>query len=104
MKQEEKFTPSAMIDVILPEAEVRVNIGSGFYQKIQEVVQYLISGKSQEDISGNLAKIEKGEEPETWASHYYTLLVLCKEFETGALNSGFVTKMTVEDYLKTLES
>jgi hypothetical protein len=103
-KSEPPLSPSSMVDVILPEAEVSVIIGTGFYQRIQDVVRFVADNKTEDEISKSFELLQKGEEVKPWVIHYHTLLVLCKEFETAALNSGFTKKVTLEEYLKMFES
>lgn len=98
-KKENSVSPSTMVDVILPEAEVSVIIGTGFYQKIQEVVKFISEEKSETEISESFSKLQKGLETDPWFEHYHTMLIFCKEVETAASNSGFTKKVTLEEYL-----
>lgn len=76
------------VEIIEPTAVVSIEIGAGFYQKIQQVVGFLITEKSVEDLKSANDQIQTGVITEEWVKQYETLLILCKEFESEAIKNG----------------
>lgn len=76
------------VEIIEPTAVVSIEIGAGFYQKIQQIVGFLIADKTVEDLKDANEQIQSGIITDEWVKQYETLLVLCKEFESEAIKKG----------------
>lgn len=89
-------TPKSLetVEIIEPTAVVSVQIGAGFYQKIQQIVGFLIADKTVEDLRNANDQIQSENITDEWVKHYETLLILCKEFESEAKKNG-LTKTVV---------
>ena len=89
--------------VIDPDAIVNIKMSSGFYNKLQEAVQFLVKGK--EDVIPEVYKqISSKNITDPFADVLQTLFILLKEFQTEAEKAGFVSEKTseeIETFLKT---
>ena len=84
------FIPSGndneVIDVIKEDAVVSIKMSTGYYKRIQNVIAFLIEGKSLQEVQDSHKIIASRNIKEPWIFQYETLLILCKEFVT--LNGG----------------
>lgn len=100
----EKETASDMaeekIEIIMPEAIISVNMDTGYYRRIQEIVGFMVSEKTQEQLQHAHDQISSQVVTEPWVQHYETLLILCKEFEQNAKNNGHTKLITHEEAAK----
>jgi len=85
------------IELIVPEAVVEIPMSTGYYQKIQHLLTFLLDGKSAEDISKAHEQISTQTITEQWVSHYETLLILCREFEQKAKDKGFTKMVSITE-------
>ena len=90
----------SMVDVIMPSAIVEIKMSTGYYQKVQAIVGFFVQGKSAEQMQNAHAQIKDQNITEDWVSHYETILILCREFETKAQEQGFVQSVTLEEAQK----
>lgn len=90
----------SMVEVIMPSAIVEVKMSTGYYQKIQSIVGFFVKGKTPEQMQDAHNQIKEQNITEEWVSHYETILILCREFETKAQEQGFVQKVTLEEAQK----
>ena len=90
----------SMVEVIMPSAIVEIKMSTGYYQKIQAIVGFLVKGKSAEQMQDAHAQIKDQNITEEWVSHYETILILCREFETKAKEQGFIQSVTLEEAQK----
>lgn len=86
-----------LFDIITQEALVKVAMSAGYYRRIQEATAFLVKGKSSEQINSAHEQIRSQQITEEWVKHYETMLILCKEFEAMAKESGFVKQVTAEE-------
>lgn len=97
-------TPATgMIDIIKPEALVNVPMSSGYYQRIQNALGFMIAGKSADELNDAHQQISLQDVTEEWVHHYETLLILAKEFEAIARKEGFVVQMTQQEAAEMLK-
>ena len=82
------------LEIIDPDAIVDIKISTGFYNKLQEVLQYLSSGKSAAEMNAVYAQIKEQKITDSYADVMQTLFILLKEFQVQANNGGFVREMT----------
>lgn len=92
-----------LIEIIKPETIVNIQMSSGFYKKIQDVLATLLHGKSGEELSAAHKQISEQNITEAWIEQYETLLILAKEFEYQARKEGFVVKVTKEKAAEILQ-
>lgn len=90
------------VEIIKPSALVQVPMSSGFYKRIQDILTYLVSQKTPEELNSAHTQIQEDAISEDWVTHYETLLILAKEFERLAKEEGFVEKVSVEEAAKLL--
>ena len=78
------------IKMIKKDATIQVTIGSGFMQKIQAVVLYMVSERTDEELAEfQRQAVAKEELTLDWMEHLYTLMLLMNEIETKAEEQGF---------------
>lgn len=92
-----------LVEIIKPSALVQVPMSSGFYKRIQDILTFLVSSKTAEELNSAHKQIQENTISEDWVSHYETLLILAKEFEHLAKENGFVEKVSVEEAAKLLD-
>ena len=78
------------IKMIKKDATIQVTIGSGFMQKIQAVVLYMVSERTDEELSEfQRQAVAKEELTLDWMEHLSTMMLLMNEIETKAEEQGF---------------
>ena len=95
------FIPSGndneVIDVIKEDAVVSIKMSTGYYKRIQNVIAFLIEGKSGQEVQDSHKAIASRNITEPWIFQYETLLILCKEFEKAAHENKFIEKITIAE-------
>lgn len=91
---------STKVEVIMPSAIVEVKMSTGYYQRVQAIVAFLVKGKSQEELQSAHEQIKEQNITEDWVNHYETILILCREFETQAAAQGFIKQVSIEEAQK----
>jgi hypothetical protein len=86
-----------LVDVIKEDAVISIKMSTGYYKRIQNVIGFLIEGKSTKEVQESHKSIASRNVTEPWIYHYETLLILCKEFEKGAQDGKFIEKMTISE-------
>jgi hypothetical protein len=78
------------IKMIKKDAAIQVTIGSGFMQKIQAVVLYMVSERTDEELAEfQRQAVAKEELTLDWMEHLSTMMLLMNEIETKAEEQGF---------------
>ena len=88
---------SELIDVIKEDAIVSVKMSTGYYKRIQNVIAFLIEGKSVQEVQDSHKAIAARNITEPWIFQYETLLILCREFEKNAHEGNFIEKITIAE-------
>jgi hypothetical protein len=88
---------SELIDVIKEDAIVSVKMSTGYYKRIQNVIAFLIEGKSVQEVQDSHKAIAARNITEPWIFQYETLLILCREFEKNAHENNFIEKITIAE-------
>ena len=88
---------SELIDVIKEDAIVSIKMSTGYYKRIQNVIAFLIEGKSLQEVQDSHKIIASRNIKEPWIFQYETLLILCKEFEKAAHENKFIEKITIAE-------
>jgi len=88
---------SELIDVIKEDAIVSIKMSTGYYKRIQNVIAFLIEGKSVQEVQDSHKAIASRNITEPWIFQYETLLILCKEFEKAAHENKFIEKITIAE-------
>lgn len=92
------------IEAIKPDAVVNIPMGTGYYKRVQQLLTYVIAGKTPEQIKEAHDQIKADDIKEDWIKHYETIVILCKEFESLAKANKFTEKMTIEDFMNRAET
>lgn len=92
-----------VVDVIKEDAIVSIKMSTGYYKRIQNVIGFILEGKSTKEAQKAHQSIASRSVTEPWIYHYETLLILCKEFEKGAHEGKFIEKMTIAELRVAME-
>lgn len=92
-----------MVEVIREDAVVSIKMSTGYYKRIQNVIAFLMEGKSVKTIQDAHQSIAKRNITESWIVQYETLLILCREFEKAAKEGDFIEKMTIAELREAME-
>lgn len=96
------------IKVIRQDAVIKLNIGTGMIERLQEVIGYFAKQITDEDLAKyqeefkdyqKIAKKEK-EFSQPWMYPVTTLSFLLQEIEKQADLQGFTSEMQMEEYVK----
>jgi len=102
------FVPSGddseIVDVIKEDAVVSIKMSTGYYKRIQNVIAFLLEGKSVTQVQDSHKEIASRKIKQPWIFHYETLLILCKEFEKTAHADNQIEKMTIGELKKAMAS
>lgn len=80
------------------DAIVKIEVGSGFVQRIQQILMFVLKDIPQEKIEEyRQLTLDKKELTELWMEHVTTLSVLLKEIEEKADSQGLSYEMNPED-------
>ena len=85
------------LEIIDPDAIVDIKVSTGFYNKLQEVLQYLSNGKSAIEMNEVYAQIKEQKITDPYADVMQTMFIILKEFQVQANNAGFVREMTKDE-------
>ncbi len=91
------------IEIIVPEAVISLNISTGYYQKMQSMLQRILNEKSVEVMEDAYNQIKNQDIKETWISDLETILIFVTDFQKEAKAKGFVKSMTKEEIETHLE-
>jgi hypothetical protein len=84
------------------DAIVKIQLGSGFIQRVQQIVVYILQDISEEKINEyKQLLIDKKDVTEPWMEHVTTLSVLLREIEERADEQG-LSYETNEDQIGSL--
>lgn len=86
-----------LIDIIKEDAIVTIKMSTGYYKRIQQVIGFVLEGKTAKEIQESHQAISEKKIDKPWTYHYETLLILCKEFEKTARDNNFIDKMTIAE-------
>ena len=94
----------ATVKMIKNDAVIDIKIGTGFMQKLQQILLFIAKEATPEQLQVYRELSEKGESfPEEWMDHLTTLGVLLKELETQADKQGFTYDGEIPDAPSTEE-
>ena len=93
---------TTQVEIIMPSAIVEIKMSTGYYQKIQEIVGFLVLGKTNEEMQNAHTQIKEQSITEDWINHYETILILCREFEMRAKEQGFIQSVSLDEAKKLL--
>lgn len=78
------------IKMIKQDASIKVTFGSGFIQKIQSIVVYMVNERTEEELAEFQRLIVAKEELTLdWMEHLSTMMLLMNEIEVQAEEQGF---------------
>lgn len=68
--------------LIDPQAVVSIKVSTGYYQRLQRTLFFLMNNKSKQELEEAKRMVETNTCPEgSWQEQYFTLLIFCKAFE-----------------------
>lgn len=101
---QQEFPEDHKYDVIDPEAILDIKISTGFYNRIQSVLNYLTKDKTIDQMNEVYTAIQKQTSHEDHEIYTLeTLFILIKEFQEKAFQAGFVKKLTKAEIEKLMK-
>jgi|LauGreDrversion2_3_1035106.scaffolds.fasta_scaffold133274_1 hypothetical protein len=92
-----------VVGVIKEDAIVNIPMSTGYYKRIQGLLNAHLEGRTKEDFEKAHTAIKEQNITEGWVFHYETLLILCNEFEKTARAHNFIDEVPLSEYQKTVE-
>lgn len=88
----------ATVTMLKKDAIINLKVGTGFVQKIQQVLSGLTSERTEEELDQFKTLVEKGETEfdEDWMDHVYTLSAFIRIIEMEAINQGATYEQDVD--------
>ena len=78
------------IKMIKHDAVIKIEIGTAFVKKIQQLLFFIANDKTKEQLEEYRKLVEEKKDlPEEWMQHLYTISILISEVETQADKQGF---------------
>jgi len=74
VNNQEEQTSNEKIEIILPDAKIEMTISTGFYQRMNNIVSFLVEGKSQKELEDAQEQIKARDIKESWVAHMQTIL------------------------------
>lgn len=88
---------SNTVEMIRKDAIIPIEIGAGFYARLQQLMGSLIADKTAEEIQEITTSINEGKaEINTCAHHYETCVVLCRAIDDQAKKLHLTVTVPVE--------
>jgi hypothetical protein len=93
------------VKMIKKDALIKVEIGSGFLQKLQKLFYYLTTEVGIEDIK-KYQELAENKQPftEDWMEHLTTVSILLKELEENAEKQGFTYEEDLQNIIPSTDS
>jgi hypothetical protein len=88
------------IQMIKKDAQINIQIGVGFLQKLQAMLVSLINEHSQEEINVLNESLKKGETEnlqEEWMNNIVTISILISNIEQEAIKQGMTYSQSIEE-------
>jgi hypothetical protein len=96
--------PNQKYEVIDPDAILEIKISTGFYNRMQEVVHYLVQESNPPmKLTEVYDQISNQNITHPYAGALETMFILLKEFQEKANQEGYVSKKTREEIDAMLE-
>lgn len=95
---------SQKIKMLKKDAVLPINISTGFYLRCKAVANFLVEGKTSEEMATAYEKIKTEKIDEAWIAHLETLLVLCAEFDKQANETNNIEEVTKEELEKMMSA
>jgi hypothetical protein len=79
------------VTMMKKDAIINLQIGTGFLQRIQQVLTALVSEHTEEELDQFTALVEKGQTtdfPEQWMDHLFVLSAFVRQVESEAIKQG----------------
>ena len=100
-----KKTETPKVKLFRHNAIIDIKIGTGFLQKLQQMLVFLTIDRTAEELETYRQLNEENQGfTEPWMDHLTTLSVLLKEIETKAEEQGFTYEGDIEDTIIPQES
>jgi hypothetical protein len=72
------------VGIINQDARIDIRIGTEFYNRLQELLIWMIANQNPETVKLANERIKNDEQLEQWDEHYLTMLILINEIENAA--------------------
>ena len=79
------------VTMMKKDAVIKLQVGTGFLQRIQQVLSALASERTAEELDEFTALVEQGQSadfPEQWMDHLFVLSAFVRQVEAEAVKQG----------------
>lgn len=87
------------IPFLKADAVVPVEIGTGFVQRIQQVLHYLIPTRSEEEIKDLEDRLKNNKPLEEWMQPFLTITTLLNSIEKTAEKLGMIEYRPIQEII-----
>ncbi len=97
--------PTQNVEMIRKDAIIPVEVGAGFYARLQQMLAFMVKDKTEEEIKEMQDAVNSGKiNPESWHYHYDTLLSLCQALDKKARELNLTVSVPVSEFVAGLET
>lgn len=83
------------IEVIKPGSVIDIQIGTPYYQRLQDLATYFTHTVAPEELAAQIKSIKNDVKLSEFGVHLETILILLNEIERKAKEQGLVEEITV---------
>ena len=79
------------------DAIISIELGAGYIDRLYRLLNFIIEGKSQDDLAKMKSLIDNNQELEGWMFHYVTIHMLLESALKSGIGSGQVDYKELDD-------
>ena len=92
------------VEMIRKDAIIPIEVGAGFYSRLQQMLGFMVQGKTDEEIKAMQEALNNGlSNPESWHYHYDTLVSLCKALDSKARELNLTVSVPFETVIADMQ-
>lgn len=91
--------------MIRKDAVIPIEIGAGFYSRLQQMLSFMVKEKTEEEIKAMQEALNaNAADPESWHFHYETLLSLCQALDAKARDLNLTVSVPIDTLVSEMQS
>lgn len=92
------------VEMIRKDAKIPIEIGAGFYARLQQMLAFQVKDKTEEEIKALQDAINNEKvEADSWHYHYDTLLSLCRALDDKARELNLTVSVPIDQLINQIE-
>lgn len=93
------------VEMIRKDAVIPIEVGAGFYSRLQQMLAFMVEGKTDEEIKAMQDALNANSvTPDSWHYHYDTLLSLCQALDSKARECNLTVSVPIDSLISQIES